>query len=73
MSYEVNLNLIKETRRQRGISMDQMADKLKLANRSVYSKRENGLAKFKPEELPALCSILELSLNAIFLPKMFTK
>lgn len=71
MSYEVNLNLIKETRRQRGISMDQMADKL--ANRSVYSKRENGLAKFKPEELPALCSILELSLNAIFLPKMSTK
>lgn len=63
----VNLEVIKEKRKERGFTMDDMAQKLGLTNGSMYSKRENGHYRFKAEELMMLSNILNVPFKHLFL------
>lgn len=64
---KLNLNLIKEKRKEKGYNIDEMAYKLGLTNGSMYYKREAGHYKFKAEEVMMLANILEIPLNHLFL------
>ncbi|MBO0430468.1 helix-turn-helix transcriptional regulator [Vagococcus fluvialis] len=66
MIYKVNLDLIKETRQDKGYSLNDMAIKLGFNNKSKYYRRETGEYKFQPEELPALAKILGIPIEKIF-------
>lgn len=69
----VNLPHIKEKRKEKGYTMDQMADKLGLTNGSMYSKRENGHYRFKAEELMLLAKILNIPMKRLFLTGEYSK
>ena len=62
----INLDIIRNKRIEKGISLEKMAKLLSLANGSVYYKRENGDYKFRPEELPILARTLECDLLIFF-------
>lgn len=69
----INLELIREKRKEKGYTMNQMARKLKLTNESMYSKRENGHYKFKAEEIMMLSKILDIPMNHLFLSDKYSK
>lgn len=70
---KLNLNLIKEKRKEKGYNIDEMAYKLGLTNGSMYYKREAGDYKFKPEELMMVAEILEIPFNELFLSVIYSK
>ncbi|BBA82933.1 MULTISPECIES: helix-turn-helix domain-containing protein [Lactiplantibacillus] len=63
MSYQINLELVKKSRLNKGLTQQQMADMLGLDSKSSYSKRENGDTNFKSNEVPALAEILGLEID----------
>lgn len=69
----LNLELIKQKRNERGLSIDEMAEKLSLTNGSMYWKREAGQYKFKPEELAVLSKVLRIPMTRLFLSKPYSK
>lgn len=68
--FEVDLELIKNTRHQRGYSLQDMADKMGFNNKTKYYRRENGEYNFKSEEIPLLSKILGISISKIFIQKV---
>lgn len=69
----VNLEIIKSKRKEKGYTIDKMADKLGLSNGSMYWKREAGHYKFKPEELMLLSNILKIPMKTLFLSDVYSK
>lgn len=63
----VDFILIKKTRKEKKLTLKEMADALGLTSASAYYKYENGIYKFKAEHLPLLVSMLKLRLEDIFL------
>ena len=70
---KLNLNLIKEKRKDKGFNIEDMARKLKLTNGSMYYKREAGHYKFRAEEVMMLASILEIPMDQLFLSDGISK
>lgn len=70
---KINLELIKKTRKEKGLYIDNMAEKLGLTNGSMYWKRENGDYKFKAEEVMKLSEILEIPFEQLFLSSEYSK
>lgn len=62
----LNLSFIKERRKKKKLTLQQMAKKLGLSNASVYWKYESGVYAFKAEMLPALAKTLKCSINNFF-------
>lgn len=69
MNYKVNLDLIKETRKDMGYSLNDMANKLGFNNKSKYYRREIGEYKFQSEELPTVADVLDIPIEKIFSPE----
>lgn len=70
---KVNLEIIKTKRESEGYTTSEMADKLKLANGSLYWKREAGQYKFKPEEVMMVSEILGIPFKSLFLSESYSK
>lgn len=66
MNVTVNLALIKSARAKKGLTQQEMADKLGLNDKSKYSRRESGEYSFQLEELPLLVDTLGISYEKIF-------
>lgn len=70
---KVNLEIIKEKRKENNFNIDEMARKLNLTNGSMYYKREAGQYKFKPEELMMVSKILKIPMNKLFLSNRYSE
>lgn len=70
---KINLELIKEKRKEKGFNIDEMAVKLGLTNGSMYWKRENGDYKFKAEETILLSQFLKIPIKQLFLSSDYSK
>jgi len=70
---KVNLEIIKMNREKKKYTINDMAEKLNLANGSVYWKREAGHYKFKPEELMMVSKILGIPFKKLFLSESYSK
>ncbi|QAR35235.1 helix-turn-helix domain-containing protein [Latilactobacillus curvatus] len=66
MTYAFDLSLIRKKRLDKGYSMEKMSKLLGLENKSMYYKREIGATQFKATEIPLLASLLEVSVEKIF-------
>lgn len=66
MTSVINLDLIKQRRLEKGYSNSDMAEILKLRDRTAYYRRENGDYKFQAAELPLLSKALDLPLANFF-------
>lgn len=67
MIYAFDLSLIRKKRLSKGYSMEKMSKLLGLENKSMYYKREIGATQFKATEIPLLASLLEVSVEKIFI------
>lgn len=64
---KINLELIKNKRKEKGLNIDEMAEILRLTNGSMYWKRENGDYKFRAEEVIILSTTLDIPMDSLFL------
>ncbi|ODJ70247.1 helix-turn-helix domain-containing protein [Brochothrix thermosphacta] len=61
----INLNRLRAERIAKGLTQDEMANKLGWKTRTPYAKRENGLVSIGADELAKMTVILGYSLNEI--------
>lgn len=62
---QIDLDLIRRTRRSKEFTQDEMAEALHLT-RVLYNRRERGDVSFKVSELPILAKKLGLSIQALY-------
>lgn len=62
---QIDLDLIRKTRRSKEFTQDEMAEALHLT-RVLYNRRERGYVSFKVSELPILAKKLELSIKDLY-------
>lgn len=62
---QIDLDLIRKTRRNKKLTQDEMAEALHLS-RVLYNRRERGDVNFKVSELPILAKKLGLSIEALY-------
>lgn len=70
MAYQININLIKQKRLEKGYTLQEMATFLGLKGRTEYYKREHGDTRFTSVELPVLSKKLGISMNRFFIKKI---
>lgn len=70
MTYSLNLRLIKHKRKNKKITLEEMANALGLSSKSDYFKRETGITKFKSTELPIISNRLGIPIEKIFTSKV---
>lgn len=70
MTYSLNLRLIKSKRKNKKITLEEMANALGLSSKSDYFKREAGITKFKSTELPIVSNQLGIPIEKIFTSKV---
>lgn len=63
---EINLKLIKDRRKENGLTLQKMAENLGFKDASTYYKYEKGIYKFKAEHIPVLSERLNIILDEIF-------
>ncbi len=68
--YKVNLQLIKDSRLEKGYSLQEMADLMGFNDKAKYFRRETGEYNFKPEEIPQAAKILGIPLKNFFIKKV---
>ena len=66
MTTSLNLNFIKQRRKDLGLTQQQMAEAIGLATSEKYSRRENGKYKFQVNELPILAKKLRVSIKNLY-------
>lgn len=62
---QIDLDLIRKTRRSKEFTQDEMAEALHLTH-VLYNRRERGDVSFKVSELPILAKKLGLSIQALY-------
>ena len=62
---QIDLDLIRKTRRSKELTQDEMAEALNIT-RVLYNRRERGDVSFKVSELPILAKKLELSIQDLY-------
>lgn len=67
----VNYRRLKAERIARGLTQDEMAEKMGWNSRTPYAKRENGIVSLSADELIKAATILEIPLNNLEI--FFTK
>lgn len=70
MKYQVNIQLIKKQRLQKGLTLQQMADFLGIDSKANYYKREVGDTNFKSAELPVISEVLGINFEKIFVKSL---
>lgn len=68
--FRLNLQLIKETRKKKGYSIQYMSDSMGFNDKSKYYRRETGEYNFRSEEIPLVAKILGIPIEKIFIPKV---
>lgn len=68
--FQVDLELIKKARLEKGYSLQDMADKMNFNSKAKYYRREIGEYNFKSEEIPLISKILSIPITKIFKPKV---
>jgi len=66
MTTSLNLNFIKQRRKDLGLTQQQMAKAIGLATSEKYSRRENGKYKFQVNELPILAKKLRVPIKNLY-------
>lgn len=61
----LNLDKLKEIRIERGLTQDEMAEKMGWKTRAPYAKRENGFVDTGADELQKMAEILGYSKNQL--------
>lgn len=67
----VNLERLKKERKKKGLTQDEMAERMGWNSRSPYAKRENGFVSIGADELAEMVKILgytEDDLRSFFYP-----
>ncbi|WP_197431765.1 helix-turn-helix domain-containing protein [Lentibacillus sp. JNUCC-1] len=67
------MEIIKEKRKLKGYTINDMATSLGLTNASMYYKREAGQYKFKAEEVMMVARLLEIPMDKLFLSDQYSK
>lgn len=67
MTTSLNLNFIKQRRKDLGLTQQQMAEAIGLAASEKYSRRENGKYKFQVNELPILAKKLKVPIKNLYI------
>lgn len=62
---QIDLDLIRKTRRSKEFTQNEMAEALHLS-RVLYNRRERGEVSFKVSELPILAKKLGLSIQSLY-------
>ncbi|MEB7723436.1 helix-turn-helix transcriptional regulator [Mammaliicoccus fleurettii] len=71
---EVNTNRIKEIRKNKGISIEQMSNRMGFNSYQGYYKKEVGLRQFSANDISKICLILNVKYEDIFFtPKVTEK
>ncbi|WP_125710139.1 helix-turn-helix domain-containing protein [Lacticaseibacillus porcinae] len=70
MSYQINLELIQNTRESKGVSLTHMAKVLGLPSAEKYSRREKGEYRFRATEIPAVSRELGIPYEKIFVSSL---
>lgn len=65
--YTVNLDLIKQRRKELNISIREMTLYLGFKNESTYYRYEEGVKRLKAEHVPAISKKLGMEMNEFFL------
>ena len=67
----LNLGLLKQKRKDSGLSLQEMANLLGYTSPSSYLKLEDGKSDFKANHLPVICEKLKCELNELFFANDF--
>ncbi|MGJ9381775.1 helix-turn-helix domain-containing protein [Salipaludibacillus sp. CF4.18] len=70
---KINLEYIKQRRKDLNINLQEMAVLLGFKNASTYMKYEKGEYLFKANQLPSIAKILKCEINELFLNKTLLK
>lgn len=70
MSFQINLQLIQDTRESKGVSLTHMARVLGLQSTDKYSRREKGEYRFRATEIPAVARELDIPIEKIFVSSL---
>lgn len=70
MSFEVNLEVIKQRRNEKHLSLLDTAQSIGLKSADQYYRRESGQYNFTATELPALAKTLNLNMEDFFTPSV---
>lgn len=62
----INLDYIKQRRKQMKVSQDALATFLGFTGKSAYNRYELGKADFKAEHLPKICEMLNCSIDDLY-------
>ena len=63
---EVNLDLIRYLRKDKGFSQSEMAKALSLKTSEKYTRRENGTYHFQASEIPVLAEKLGVKIERLY-------
>ncbi|WAW14771.1 helix-turn-helix domain-containing protein [Peptostreptococcus equinus] len=63
---KINLDFIKEKRKEKNLTLQIMADKLGYKKASTYSNYENGIYTIKADMLPVLANIFGCEIQDFF-------
>lgn len=67
MEQTVNLDFIKQRRKELNITQSEMAEKLGMGSNVSYCKYETGAYRFNADIIPRLASALRVPIKKIFL------
>lgn len=70
---KVNLNKIKKLRKEKGISLEQMAHELGYESQNGYYYLEIGRSKISAEMLAQVAQILKVDINELFFEEKLAK
>lgn len=70
---KLDLNNIKQLRKQKKISLEEMAIYLGYKTATGYFYAESGRCKFKPNHIPMIAEKLEVEMESLFSSLPFTK
>lgn len=65
--FQVDLQLIKESRKKKGYSIQDISDRMGFSDKSKYYRRETGEYNFRSEEIPLVAEILGIPIEKIFI------
>ncbi len=63
---KIDLSFIKEKRKEKGLTLQEMSDKLGYKKASTYSLYENGVYEIKANMLPILANTFDCNIEDLF-------
>lgn len=69
--YEVNYSLLKEKRKEKGLTLNDMAKVLGLGSESAYYYKETGKNAFLDRDIAIIVPLLDITFDEFFKKKKF--